>query len=112
MHISTATQSELDILLIDPGVHVVPSADLNTLPIGTIIRLQTLGHWKYLLQIDEKDGVRVVHVVLSDKTGDVGSAKYRGSYRIQPDYAILSNKTRFKYGNLLTAILGEVALLP
>ena len=109
-NISTASQSELDIVLVDPSVQIVQSIDLATLRIGTIVRLKTRHHWKYLLQIDEVNGKRVVHVVLSDRTGSVGNAKYRGAYVIDTAYTVLVVGKQFKYEKILTAVLAEIGL--
>ncbi|TSC61240.1 MAG: hypothetical protein G01um101448_1162 [Parcubacteria group bacterium Gr01-1014_48] len=111
MRIGTVTQSELDILLADSNVTSVASLDLNALPLGTIIRIKPHHHWKYLLEIDELGGRRAVHVVLSDKTGNVGSAKYRGLYVVRPEYMTIEIGKQFKYGNILTAVLAEISIL-
>ena len=108
--ISTAFQSELDVILVDPHVRVVRSIDLGILPIGAIVRLRTRHHWKYLLLIAEFNGKRVVYVVLSDRTGSVGNAKYRGAYVIDPTYMVLTVGEQFKYGKILTAALTEIGL--
>lgn len=88
---------------------VVEAFNLDTLHPGTVLRLRTKHHWKYLLEADP-DGS--VHVVLSDVTGSVGSAKYRGKHKIEPEYKVLAVNKTFKYGKILTAILADISILP
>lgn len=107
-----ASQGELSTMLITTDVTIVRSVDLQTLPIGAIVRLKTLHHTKYLLQVDELKGKRAVHVILSDKTGSVGSAKYRGLHVVRPEYMTVKVGEQFKYENILTTILAEIDLLP
>lgn len=110
MQISTASQNELESLFVTPIYKIVPSLDLSTLPMGTIVRLKTQQHSKYLLQVDEFRGKRAVHVVLSDKTGTVGSVKYRGLYPVRPEYMVLEIGKQFKYELILTPVLAEIGL--
>jgi len=106
--LQNASQDELQMMLVAIPEKTVPQYDLNTLPPGIILRLRTHHHWKYLLEADS-DGY--IHVVLSDVTGSVGSAKYRGRHLIEKGYTTLAVNNTFKYGKLLTAILAEIAIL-
>lgn len=110
-NLKTSSQNELEALFVVPFYRLMPSLDLSTLPIGAIVRLKTQQHSQYLLQVDDFNGKRAVHVVLSDKTGTVGTVRYRGLYPVRSEYMVLEIGKQFKYELILTPVLAQIGLL-